>query len=90
MTNQDLIIQTVLQAKCTAACWGYDAIQQEQGGQDIKCCMKTIRLLTKWYSILEDFLCQFYESEDPDTAFICLTEEEALELVGKVKILIKQ
>lgn len=90
MTNQDLITQTILQAKCTAACWGYDAILQEKGGENIDCCMTKIRVLCKWYSILEDFLCQFYESEDPDTAFICLTEEEALELVGKVKILIKQ
>nr|WP_298657528.1 hypothetical protein [uncultured Flavobacterium sp.] len=89
MTNQDLITQTVLQAKCTAACWGYTSIQQEKGGDDIQCCLTKIKVLTKWYSILEDFLCQFYESEDPDTAFICLTEEEALELVGKVKTLIK-
>lgn len=90
MTNQDLIIQTVLQAKCTAACWGYNAIQQEKGGDDTICCLKKIRVLCKWYSILEDFLCQFYNSTNPTTAYICLTEEEALELVGKVKILIKQ
>ena len=90
MTNQDLIIQTVLQAKCTAACWGDNAIKQSKSGDDITCCMKQIRLLCKWISILEDFLCQFYSSTDPKTAFICLTEEEALELVGKVKILIGQ
>lgn len=90
MTNQDLIIQTVLQAKCTAACWGDNAIKKEKSGEDVTCCVKEIRLLSKWYSILEDFLCQFYESTDPTTAFICLTEDEALELVGKVKILIKQ
>ncbi len=90
MTNQELITQTILQAKCTVACWGYNAIQKEKGGDNIRCCMKDIRLLAKWYSILEDFLCQFYNSEDPTTAFICLTEDEALELVGKIKIFIKQ
>ena len=90
MTNQDLIIQTVLQAKCTAACWGDNALKQENSGQDIICCVKKLQVLTKWISILEDFLCQFYSSANPATAFICLTEDEALELVGKTKILIGQ
>jgi len=89
VTNQDLIRQTVLQGKCTLVCWGSNALSAEDGGDDTKCCLKDMYLLNKWTSILEDFYCQFYESTDPDTAFICLTEEEALQLVGKVKIFIK-
>lgn len=88
MTNQDLIRQTVLQGKCTLACWGANAINQEKGGDDIKCCLKEMYLLNKWVEILQDYYCQYYESADPATAFICLTEAEALELVGKVKIYI--
>jgi len=88
MTNQDLIRQTVLQGKCTLACWGHSAIQQENGGENINCNLKEMYLLNKWNEILETYYCQKYDSVDPDTAFICLTEEEALELVGKVKIFI--
>jgi len=90
MTNQDLIFQTVLQAKCTSACWGSNMLAKEAGGEDIKCCMADLTLLTRWIDILQDFYCQFYLSTDPTTAFICLTEEEAITFVGKVKAFIKQ
>ena len=87
MTNDALITQTILQAKCTLACWGDNFIQKENGGQDIKCCVAKLTLLSKWIEILEDFYCQFYTL---NSSFICLIEDEALELVGKVKIYIKQ
>lgn len=89
MTNQDLIIQTILQSKCTLICWGDSLIKQEKGGDNIACGETKLVLLSKWIDILEDFLCQFYNS-GVDDPFVCLTEEEAMELVGKIKILIKQ
>lgn len=89
MTNQDTIITTVLQAKCTLICWGDTFIKREKSGDDITCCTMKLTLLAKWIDILEDFLCQFYNS-GVDDPFVCLTEEEAMEFVGKVKIYIKQ
>ncbi len=89
MTNQDLITNTILRAKCTLACWSDTALKKEGGGENITCAVLKMTLLVKWIDVLEDFLCQFYSSADSSTAFICLTEEEALLLVGKVKILIK-
>ena len=87
MTNQDTLIQTISQAKCTIANMASDFVKQEKAGDDISCCSKKMRLLVRWVEILEDFNCYFYDTSLTDP-YQCLTESEAMELVGKAKLLI--
>ena len=87
MTNQDLLIDTVLRAKCTAAYMGEKLINQEKAGEDIICCTKKMTLLMLWIEILETYNCQMYETTTVGK-FQCLTETEAMVLVGKLKLLI--
>jgi hypothetical protein len=86
MTNQTEIYNAVLQGKHTAACWANNFIQQEKGGQDIACCVKKLRLLIRWVDVLERFYCQEYQVTT-EGKFECLTEQEAMVLVGKLKLL---
>jgi len=86
MTNQTQIFDTVLQGKFTAACWSNTFLQQEKAGEDITCCVKKLRLLIRWVDILERFYCQEYQTTT-EGKFECLTEQQAMVLVGKLKLL---
>jgi hypothetical protein len=87
MTNQDLLIQTITQAKCTSAYLADKYIKQEKTGDSIDCCVKKLTLINRWIEILETYNCQMYETTT-EGKFQCLTEEEAMLLVGKVKLFI--
>jgi hypothetical protein len=84
MTNQDILRDTVLRAKCSAAYTGESLIQQEKAGENITCCVKKLTLLVRWIEILETYNCQRYETTT-EGKFQCLTEAEAMALVAKVK-----
>lgn len=88
MTNQDLLIQTVLQAKCVSAYLSDNLIKQENGGDSIKCGVKKLTLINRWIDILETYNCQMYVITTEDK-FQCLTETEAMLLVAKVNLFIK-
>ncbi len=87
MNSQDLLIQTVLQAKCTATNMADDLINKNKSGDNMDCCMKELSLLVHWIDILERYNCQKYINTAEDR-FQCLTDAEAMELIGKVKIFI--
>lgn len=87
-TIQDDIFMTVLKAKCTSAAWGSMFVKQEKAGDDITCCTKKLRLLNRWIEVLEGYYCQAFDYTSEDR-YQCLTQEEAIELVGKVKVLAK-
>ena len=87
MTNQDTLIQTVLQAKCAIAAFSEKILNQEKSGDNIDCCVRQLTLANVWVEILEEYNCQMYETTTEDK-FQCLTEAEAMVLVGKLKILI--
>lgn len=85
MTVQDEIIKAVLIGKCTSGCWAYNFIQQEKSGDNIDCCVSKLKLLNKWIQILEKYYCEVYTLDVTP----CLTESDALQLVGKLNQLTK-
>ena len=87
MTNESLLIDTVLRAKCTVAYYSEKLLNQEKSGENITCGVKKLFLLNVWIEILEEYNCQMYETTTEDK-FQCLTEAEAMVLVGKLKLLI--
>jgi len=84
MTNQDLLIDTVLRAKCAVTYYAEKLLNQEKAGENIDCCVKKLTLINIWIEILEEYNCQMYETTTEDK-FQCLTEAEAMVLVGKLK-----
>jgi len=87
MTNQDLLIQTVLQGKCAVSAYGDKLIKEEKAGEDITCCTKKLTLMVLWIDVLERYNCQMYGTAT-EGKFQCLTEEQAMVLVGKLQQLI--
>jgi hypothetical protein len=88
MTNQDLLIQTVLQAKCYLMTTGSTQIDKSNGGGDIDSCqIDNLFVLNAWIEVLERYNCQFYITTTEDN-FECLTEAEAMALIAKVKVYI--
>lgn len=89
MTNQDLLIQTVLQAKCYLTETGHTLFQRNSGGENVgQCELDNQFVLNVWIEVLERYNCQFYVTTTEDN-FECLTEAEAMALIAKVKIYIK-
>ena len=84
MTNQDLLIQTILRAKGYSGELAYKLSKQDKGGENIDCCIKKLTLLNRWIEILETYNCQMYEITTEDK-FQCLTESEGMALVAKLK-----
>jgi hypothetical protein len=90
MTIQDSLIEAVLQAKCWVACVSSNNLQKEKHGDSILCCEKKVFLMQSWIKILEEYNCQNFDengSIEPD--YPCLSQNEIIELIGKVKSLIK-
>ena len=91
MNWQDDIFQTVLQAKCIAACWSTNLISQELAGGDIACCEKKLMLLSAWIDQIESYYCTHFNGDygniTPD--YDCLTLAQAQEFLGKLKVLIE-
>ena len=90
MVIADDIYLTVIRAKCTAGCWGWQLRQMFLDGINIECFEKKFMLLVEWISIMEDYYCANYdESKSKITpALECLTESQALQLLAKIKELI--
>lgn len=85
------IYLTVLQAKCTAGCWGKQLTDMASDGINIECFEKKFMLLIMWIEIMESYYCLNYDDNmskiTPDIE--CLTEAQATQLLVKIKLLIK-
>jgi hypothetical protein len=85
------IFISVLQAKCTSGCWAKILSDRSAHGDNIECDEKKFMLLIQWISIMEEYYCQNFDTNNssitPDYA--CLTATEAELLLAKIKVLIK-
>ncbi len=88
-TVQDNIYNTVLSAKCTAACWAITLINKENNGEDIDCCEIKMVLLVKWTDILQAYYFDNYSGYvgNITPTIDCLTAAQATDLMGKIKTL---
>lgn len=90
MTFDVDIFNTVLKAKCVAACRAEAIINQSKGGEDVRCCELKLILLTKWIEILQNYYCDNFNSNGNITpAFTGISQDEAQELLSKLKTFIK-
>jgi len=87
MTIDEQIQNAVLKGKCVSGCWGDCFTNQAKGGDDIGCCLDKLYVLNNWIIILEKYYKDIYVTELDESL---ITEEQALELVGKVETLISQ
>jgi hypothetical protein len=90
MTVQDKLIQTVSQAKCWVACKASELVNREKYGDDIVCCEKKMFLMQIWIRVAEEYNCQNFDDNGNITAdYACLTQDQIIELLGKMKTLMK-
>lgn len=85
MTIDNQIQNAVLKGKCVSGCWADCYVSQANGGENIDCCLDKLWLLNNWIIILEQYYKDIYVTELTESI---ITEEQALELVGKVEVLI--
>ena len=91
MTFADDIFLTVLKAKCTSGCWGKQLSDRQNNGDNIECDERKFMLLIQWISIMEEYYCQNYDTNNSIIAeldYACLTASEAQALLAKIKLLI--
>lgn len=86
MTIDEQIEEAVLKGKCVSGCWASCYVDKRKAGEDIGCCLDKLWVLNHWIMILEKYYEDIYDN-DLDESLI--TEEQALELAGKVKTMIK-
>ncbi len=86
-TLQSQIETAVLRGKCQVSHLTNKLIKQEKSGDNITCCTSGLKLLVRWIEVLENFYCQHYQTSGEDK-FQCLTESEAMVLVGKLNKLV--
>lgn len=89
MLTQQIISDTIYQAKWYANTLLVKLNAQKSNGENIETCQNQFILLCKWIDILQVYLDTHYDQNGdivPDTE--CLTETQILELVAKVKVML--
>lgn len=90
MFTWDDIFLTVLRAKCTAGCWAKQLYDRFNNGDNIECDERKFMLLIQWISIMEEYYCQNYDTNNSEITpdYACLDATEAEALLAKIKVLI--
>lgn len=89
MLNQVLISNTSYQAKWYADVLLNKLTTMSANGEDISVCKSQFILLTKWIEIMDSYTAENYDTEGNITPTVeCLTQQQMLELVAKVKVML--
>lgn len=83
------ISDTISLGKDTAIAWANNYITRESLGDQLGCCELKLVVLTQWICMLSEYLEDSFDENGYviEDATTCLTQDEAMVLVGKITAL---